>query len=101
MMQNNYSKRITAWVALVAAVFVMLFSRVYIAEHTDHSCSGDECPVCATMLQCSNNIKNVGTALIVVSTAVSMIALTSVCITTDADIVSICSLISQKVRLNI
>lgn len=72
MMQENRVNRITAWVALVATLFVLLFSAFYIGKHADHDCSGEHCPVCAVMHQCSNNLKIIGTAVLTVCIALCL-----------------------------
>ena len=100
MLQNTKSKRITAWIALVAVVFVMLFSVIYISQHADHECTGAECPVCAVMEQCGNNIKNIGTIIVAVA------AVFFLCLSIKKSVqyvITVCpdySLISQKVRMN-
>ncbi len=100
-MQNNTSKRIIAWIALLAVVFVMLFSAIYILKHADHECTGAECPVCAVMEQCGNNIKNIGTIF------VAIVAAFFLCLSIQKrvqHVITVCSyysLFSQKIRLNI
>ena len=101
MLQNIKSKRITAWIALIAVVFVMLFSVKYISQHVDHECTGAECPICAVMEQCSNNIRNIGTIIVDIVVAFFL------CVSSQKSVqyvVTVChdySLISQKIRLNI
>lgn len=101
MLQNITSKRITAWIALAAVVLVMLFSVIYVSQHADHECTGAECPVCAVLEQCGNNIKNIGAIVVAIIAAfflcVSIQKSVQYVISTYSDD----SLISQKVRLNI
>ena len=100
MMQNVKLKRKTAWVALLAVLFVMLFSVLYISQHADHECTGTDCPVCAVMEQCSNNIKNIGTIVVAIATTFFL------CLSIQKSVkyvITVCSeysLISQKVRMN-
>ena len=100
-MQYRRSSRITAWVALLATVFVMLFSMIYISEHAEHDCTGSECPICIVMQQCSNNLKTIGTAVAVVSISLFLFKhiVKEKCIKSGA--FSCNSLISQKVRFDI
>ena len=100
MSQNTKSKRITAWIALVAVVFVMLFSVIYILKHADHECTGAECPVCAVMDQCSNNIKNIGIIVAVVVAAFFLCLSIQKCVQFVFAVCPDYSLISQKVRMN-
>ena len=100
MLQGRNTKIWTAWIAMIAIVFVMLFSVIYISQHVDHECTGSECPICAVMEQCSNNIKSIGAmAAIIVATLILYSAIQkgvqyiiTVCLN--------CSLVFQKVRMN-
>ncbi|MBP9996836.1 MAG: AraC family transcriptional regulator [Lachnospiraceae bacterium] len=100
MLQNIKSKRITAWIALIAVVCVMLFSVFFISQHADHECTGTECPICAVMEQCGNNIKNIGTIIVAIVVAFFL------CVSSQKSVqfvFAVCpdySLISQKIRMN-
>lgn len=100
MMQNLKSRRITAWVAMLATVFVMLFSGIYLAEHAEHNCTGNDCPICAVINQCSNNLKTIGTAAIIASASLFVFPLLQGSVLAVSKIVSCNSLFSQKVRMN-
>ncbi len=100
MMQSRSNRQIPAWIAIVAVLFVMLFSALYISMHADHDCTGDECPICAEMVLCVNNIKNIGTFVVAVSACVFLVfSFQEIGKCKDAVEFS-CSLISQKVRIN-
>ena len=99
-MQNTKMKKITAWIAMLAVVCVMLFSVVYISQHTNHDCTGNDCPVCAVLEQCESSIKNIGTAAILIA-AICFLCLSIQKSAQYHDTVCFCcSLISQKVRMN-
>ena len=100
MLQKTNSKRITAWIALVAVLFVMLFSVLYISQHADHECTGADCPVCAVMEQCSNNIKNIGTIVVAIIAALFLCLSILKCVQFVCAVNPNYSLISQKVRMN-
>lgn len=100
MLQKTNSKRITAWIALVAVLFVMLFSVLYISQHADHECTGADCPVCAVMEQCSNNIKNIGTIVVAIIAALFLCLSILKCVQFVCAVSPNYSLISQKVRMN-
>ena len=93
--------RISAWIAMAAILFVMLFSVIYISQHMDHECTGGECPVCAIMEQCGKNVNNIGT--IIAALVTSFFLCLSIQKSMQYVIFAYCedSLISQKVRLNI
>lgn len=98
-MQKNRCKKITAGVALIATVFVMLFSIIYITEHIDHDCTGEDCPICAVMVQSQTNLKTIGTVVIACAYVFLFVR-----IIMDGQIVSYArvfdSPVSQKVRMN-
>jgi len=100
IMQNASIKKITAWIALAAVLFVMLFSITFISQHADHECTGDECPVCAVMEMCGAIIKNLEVTVAVVAAAVFLVF----SIRNSVQLVAIaggsCSLVSQKIRMN-
>ncbi len=100
MLQNNRSKKITAWIALVAVVFVMLFSVIYISQHADHECTDAECPVCAVMELCWNNIKNIGNMIVAIVTSFFLCLPIQKSVQPVIAVCSYFSLISQKIRLN-
>lgn len=100
MMQNKKLNQITAWVAILATVIVMLISSIYLIEHANHQCSGNECPICSVMNQCSNNLKLVGAAIIIA--AASLLHFTFLLKKSSPDTMIACSnsLVFQKVRMN-
>lgn len=101
MLNSNTSNRIIAMVALVATLFLMLFSSFYITEHASHHCDDSaHCPVCTMMVQCERSLKTLGTGL-----AVAVVALVSFVLLTDISqgysFQSVqTTLISQKVRMD-
>ncbi len=99
IMQTMKTKKLTAWIAVIAVLFVMLFSVIFVSEHIDHDCTGAECPVCAVMEQCSINIHSLGT---VITVSVAFILCISILkgVQHITAVYTDYSLISQKVRMN-
>ena len=65
---NKLKIRIVTAVVMVAAVlFVMLCSVFYIVEHTDHDCTGEDCPICAYIQQCDVMLRCLETGLAIVT----------------------------------
>lgn len=60
--QHN-RKTIFASTLVLVMLSVMLFSTVYLFENADHICTGADCSVCATMRQCSDNLKTNGVVI--------------------------------------
>ena len=66
-MKYRRISKITTRDALMATVFMMLFSMINISKNAEHDCTGSQCTICIVMQQCSNNLKTIGTAVAVVS----------------------------------
>ncbi len=102
MEMRHSMRRTLAWLAAFAVVFVMLFSVFYVAKHADHQahCHEHHCPICATIDQCINNVKQIGNALAVIVAVCAIIG--AVSLHEEGFELTVCntSLISQKVRLN-
>lgn len=66
----------------------MIFSSMYLAHHSNHSCSEAECPICATMEKCANNLRNLG----ITTTIMVVFGLQELCKTeVDSTITYYCS----------
>lgn len=52
-MMNN-KNRILSFVVLLIFSFVIFSSACYIAVHTGHECSGDNCSVCIELAECDH-----------------------------------------------
>lgn len=100
MRQDRFGKKMIAWVAVIATLVVVLFSTGYLCENMEHDCMGEHCDVCATVLQCSNNLKTISTTIIAMGVVVVLFEISKESVMMCADAVSCNSLISQKVRLN-
>ena len=99
-MQKNFFKSIAALVAIIATVLVMTFSATFLVQHHSHQCTGNECPICHVMEQCSNNLKTIGTAVIAVAAIVAIRETVKQLTTNSVGEFSCNSLVSQKVRLD-
>ena len=97
----NKLNRILALVALVATVFMVLFSTFMLSEHAAHHCNhADNCPICTLIVQCQQNIKTIGSGLIV-ATALFVLAYVIVKAVDSFEYQSVqTTLVSQKIRLD-
>ena len=51
-------------VALAVLVFVaMLSSSLFIIEHADHNCTGEDCPICEQICLCTQTLKTLSLAV--------------------------------------
>lgn len=58
--------RIAAAVLAAITVFVVIFSSVFLVEHADHDCTGEDCPICEQLYACAQNLKNLAAAAVTV-----------------------------------
>ena len=65
-------KNIAALILAVIAVAVMLSSSLFIIEHADHDCIGEDCPICEQLYSCAQNLKNLSVALLVAASIVTL-----------------------------
>ncbi len=85
--------------ALVMLLIVLL-SSCFIAMHADHDCDEEDCPVCACMQQCENNIRSMAGGLTVVTTVIIPLFAALSFIYSGVPLVIWNTLVSRKVRLN-
>ena len=56
-------KRHIALLTAGVLLFLVLFAVFFEAFETEHECSGEDCPVCAFLIQCENMIRTAGSCL--------------------------------------
>ncbi len=54
--------RITAAVLAALVALVALSSVVFMISHAEHDCAGEDCPVCAQLYACAQNLKHLAAA---------------------------------------
>ena len=64
--------RIVATVLAAIAVVVMLSSSLFIIEHADHDCIGDDCAVCEQINICAQTLKNLSIAVLATTIAYAL-----------------------------
>ena len=102
-MERAYSSnriRITSGIMAVMMLVVMLVSSFFIAAHADHDCTGEDCPVCAFIQQCENNIRGAGGGITYISVVILPVFLSFLLISADILSFQWGTPVSTKVRLN-
>ena len=101
MEKGSNSKRILSLVAIVATLFVVLFSSEFLSAHLDHSCNDeDNCPVCAMILVCQRSMNSIGAGVVAVAITYALVSLQEQ-MDSCFDYQSVqTTLVSQKVRLD-
>ena len=64
------TERFAAVITAVVILFAVLLSYFYISAEACHECTGEECPVCAVILQCEKTLTKIGSAAVITATAI-------------------------------
>ncbi len=92
--------RIIACIMATVVLVVMLFSASYIAGHSHHHCTGEDCPVCACIHQCESIIKGLESSLIALVSVILPLVILSTAKSLPAILFTWGTPVSKKVRLN-
>ncbi|MCR5403641.1 MAG: hypothetical protein K6E91_07475 [Butyrivibrio sp.] len=92
--------RLTALIMTAMMLFSMLFSSFFIGAHGVHSCTGEDCPICACIQQCENTIRGLGSGISFVSAVILPAFLLSLFISFVVPSFKQDTPVSTKVRLN-
>lgn len=92
-------KRILVAVLTALVLVVMLSSSLFIIEHADHDCTGEDCLICEQICLCTQTLKTLSIAVI---TAMVFFALAALLYITIRQAETICvphTPVSLKVKL--
>lgn len=73
-------KRIMAVILAALVLIVMVSSSLYIAEHADHDCTGEDCSICQQIYLCTQTLKTLSLAVIAATVFYAFSALLSITI---------------------
>lgn len=73
-------KRIMAVILAALVLIVMVSSSLYIAEHADHDCTGEDCSICQQIYLCTQTLKTLSLAVIAAAVFYAFSALLSITI---------------------
>lgn len=73
-------KRIMAAILTALVLIVMVSSSLYIAEHADHDCTGEDCSICQQIYLCTQTLKTLSLAVIAAAVFYAFSALLSITI---------------------
>lgn len=96
MMEKRRKTAVFACIIFLVVTFTSLF---YLIKEENHTCTGDDCPICACMHKAEQTVKNVGTGA-------ANVCIQFVNIMAAVVLLSFCkislsqSLVQWKVRLN-
>ena len=99
-MCNSNTAKANKIAASIMLLVIMLFSSFYIAVEADHDCTGEDCPICACIQQCENNLRGIGDGSAAQSSAVIPVLLILFISALFVAEFSQETLVSRKVRQN-
>lgn len=73
-------KRIMTVILAALVLIVMVSSSLYIAEHADHDCTGEDCSICQQIYLCTQTLKTLSLAVIAAAVFYAFSALLSITI---------------------
>lgn len=73
-------KRILTAVLAALVLVVMLSSSLFIIEHADHDCTGEDCQICQQIYLCTQTLKTLSLAVIAAAVFYAFSALLSIII---------------------
>lgn len=89
--------------ALVISVFILvisLFSTFFIAEESNHDCTGQDCPICACIQQAEQTVKNLGSGILSEGLGLAIAGIVAILLIEIEIFVPASSPVAQKVRMN-
>ncbi len=102
-MKNKTFKNISKILSIIlsaALVFVLSCSFIYIVKEANHSCDGDNCPICLNIKHCEENIRTKTGGSVNISQLVITVLAALFCLSLAEYDISPNTLIIQKVRFN-
>ena len=93
-------RKIAAGVMGLMMLVTLLLSVTYIIEETHHDCCGEDCPICATILQCANTVRLIGGGEQIHAISLIPVALVIYTAVIPLSVFVPETLVSRKVRLD-
>ena len=97
--ENNTTKISVALIG-IAMLFVVLFSAVFVSVESIHDCDGNDCPICAVIMQCENNLEQLGVGITGLAIAFFAVVLFASLYEVSYDIILYSTPVSKMVRMN-
>ena len=98
-MTTKKSKQLAALISILF-IFVTFASLFYIVKEENHKCTGENCPICASVHQAEQTLKNLSTGTIVAFRTIFVLIAVVSLFSAYCWILLTVSLVSQKVRMN-
>ncbi len=99
-LKNKTKQRGAACIMAVMMLLVVLLSSFFIAVHADHDCTGEDCPICASIQHCENAIRGIGSGVTAVSAVIVPVLISLLLISGGVALFQFDTPVSTKVRLN-
>ncbi len=102
MKNSTLSKMYRTFAGIMAVMmfFVVLFSAIFIVLHSDHDCTGEDCPVCACLQLCESILHSTGDGPKFTASGVNPAILITGFVLVSSFIIISGTPVSAKVRMN-
>lgn len=97
---KTFRKNIISLILAGAVLCAFLLSDLYISDHIEHHCTGEDCKVCIEIQHAESMINQIGGAVLPVMVMVGIIAIVINFLPLIYSFIQRETLISEKVRLN-
>ena len=92
-------RRVMSAVLAALVLVVLLSSSLFIIDHADHDCIGEDCPICGQIYLCTQTLKTLSLAVIAAAVFYAFSALLSITIRQAETIYVQPTPVSLKVKL--
>ena len=92
-------KKRIAVIVCICFVLASILSGAFVALHSDHECSGEQCEICLQISHITNTLKQLRAAVLLVAVSLAAISATLIAVS-DNKAVDFATPISLKVKMN-
>ena len=93
-------KKIFAGIICIVMLLTLMLSVTFLIEEFHHDCSGEDCPVCATIQICENAVRLAGSSEVTFTFALIPLSVMLAVTVIYAPVIVPETLVSRKVRLD-
>lgn len=97
---DNKKNRIVTFLICICFFTILILGTIYEAKESDHSCSGDNCPICAHIQQIENTIRQFSTAINAVGSFVAFFIIFVEMLLLYNKVIKVLSPVELRVRMN-
>lgn len=99
-MNRPIKRRMLATFICIIFILISFLSILFVIEHTEHSCTGDDCQVCAQLQTAQNLLKQIAVAMVGASFSAVKLSLLWLFLKNANGHIVLLTPIALKVRMN-